>query len=276
MRLVYERILRVAEALREFGRENVRVLEDLDPQMNTAKMLVSCCSEVASIAMVANAVVSYVLSMRGEEYWSRYGEWICREQPRNVAEVIDSVKRFVKLTHRIAVKAKIARLERLSRCHNVLSALETRDLELVWKTLARCLGTSPDAKTVVFAVKMFYYTLKVRGVEPEIPFTIPIPVDRRVAMMTYLSGIVSGENVFTVKTLLAKPNIVIDAWYQVARLCSIPPLEIDTVLWLFGTYAKLNSIQDIENMVLSKYGSLFPQAVLKRLVSELFYTLKLR
>ncbi|HID45490.1 MAG TPA: N-glycosylase/DNA lyase, partial [Chromatiaceae bacterium] len=37
---------------------------------------------------------------------------------------------------------------------------------------------------------MFYYTLKARGVELEIPFTIPILVDRRVAMMTYLSGIV--------------------------------------------------------------------------------------
>jgi len=120
LRLVYERILRVAEALREFGRENVRVLEDLDPQMNTAKMLVSCCSEVASIAMVANAVVSYVLSMRGEEYWSRYGEWICREQPRNLAEVIDSVKRFVKLTHRIAVKAKIAIPIRQSDIHGTV------------------------------------------------------------------------------------------------------------------------------------------------------------
>lgn len=268
--------MKVSEAFREFGRENIRVLENLDPQMNTAKMLASCCSEVAPIAMVANAVVSYALSMRGEEYWSRYGEWMCREQPQNIAEVVNSVKRFVEITHRIAVKTKIRRLEKLVRCHNLLSALETRDLELVWRSLAKCLGSNPNTKTVVFAVKMFYYALKARGFESEIPFEIPIPVDRRVATMTYLSGIVSGEDVSVIKTLLVKPSIVINAWYQVARLCSIPPLEIDTVLWLYGSHAKLGNIRDIENAILDRYGKLFSQAVLRKLVSELFYTLKLR
>ncbi len=276
MKIERQRIVSVAEALKALGRGGIRVLENMDPQMDAARRIEACCPGVSPSALAVNAVVSYMLPIRGEEYWAKFAEWVCKECPRNIVEVVESVKRFTLNMHRIAVKAKLRRLDKLVHCRDLELSMQNRNLELFWKGLAKCIGVDPESKTIVFAVKMLYYGLRAQGHEIEIPSVVPIPVDRRVATMTCLSMIVVTNGNCDPRKVLAKPRIARKAWFMVSELSSIPPIEIDTVLWLFGRYAALRDVHMIEAKIVNEYGKAIRVDILKKLISELFYALQTR
>jgi len=84
------------------------------------------------------------------------------------------------------------------------------------RDLAQVLGTRRNAKTVVFAVKMFGYAMRIAtGEFRTYPMEIPIPVDSRIEKLTKRFGDV-------------KP---ISFWNSVARSANVPPLHIDSILW---------------------------------------------
>jgi len=92
-----------------------------------------------------------------------------------------------------------------------------RDMTSLARDLARTLGTDPESKTVVFAVKTFGYAAReITGEYVPYPFDVPIPVDSRITKITRR---ITDEDPVTF-------------WNRVAERTSVPPLHLDTVLWL--------------------------------------------
>ena len=281
------RVAKVAKAFKEAGSLNfAKVFEEVDPQMGVARKLCGVAGALTPLLLAINACVSYLLTGRGEEYWSSFARYVAsvRSYPRNYLEVIELVKDFVSRSryHARGRVAKLSRLSKLLKCR-VLSKFEDPNLEFIrdprtlLKTLVGCLGSSEYSKTLVFAVKMYYYGIKAcYGKNMVLPRSIKIPVDRRIAYLTYTSGMVEvGDEVGRediIETLMKRSRIVRLAWDRVSALSEIPPLHLDAPLWIIGRYVKPEvKVGEVVRAVNELIRGRLPRRKVELVVKELLY-----
>ncbi|MCD6428681.1 MAG: N-glycosylase/DNA lyase [Desulfurococcales archaeon] len=283
------RISRVAEAFRVAGGlKFAKAFEEADPQMKAAQKLCSVSSYLTPLLLAINACVSYVLAGRGEEYWSSFADYVASAGrcPSTYLEVTELVKEFVSESkyHRLARAAKLSRLSKLARC-SALKRFEDPHAEFVTnprsllRVLTDCLKSSGHAKTVVFAVKMYYYGVKAcLGIDLVLPDEVEVPVDRRVAYLAYTSGMleVSGgtSREEVIRKLMVQAEVVRLVWDRVAKLSGIPPLHLDAPLWIIGRYVGLGkSVEDVIEEVEELLGGRVPRDKLELVVRELLHRL---
>lgn len=228
---------------RSVGLQGVMAFEDEDPQMRSAKTIEARCPGTAATALYINALVSYMLPMKGERYWSLFAEHITRSCPRGWERLIESVKRFTRSVHRFGVRQKLNRLEVMRGCGRLENLIRVGDYVGLWHETAGCLRTQRDKKTIVFSVKMAYYGRRAAGHRETLPMKIPMPVDRRVARASILSGVIEGAG--SVKDLMRRHRIVAKAWGIVADISGVPPLHLDSVLWVITSYWGLPSPHEV-------------------------------
>ena len=283
------RIAKVAKALKTAGGLRLaKAFEEADPQMKAAKKLCGTYGDLTPLLLAINALVSYMLAGRGEEYWNSFTAYASTvgEPPENYLGLIELVKEFVSKSkyHGLARAAKLSRLNKLLKC-SALAEFEDsndeilNDLYSLLRVLAECLESSESAKTIIFAVKMYYYGVKAcLGTDLVLPAEIKVPVDRRVAFLAYTSGIIDvGEGLSrgeVIKKFKHRAGVVRIAWGRVAELSSIPPVHLDALLWIIGRYAEAGkSIGDITNRVAELLGSRLPESTLELVIKELLYKL---
>ena len=238
VRVSYKVAKRIAGLLRD---ENARGLldraEEADPQMRAVEKIRSRIGRSADAAfyVVGVATISYQLSAKGEVHWSLAAEFATNDPLQSLR---DFAARSPSL--RLARQARLARVEKLARYYPVFVARYREYLQNplhLWKDVAEALGADPYSKTVVFSVKMFYYAAKVEGLKVHLPTTIPLPVDRRVCLISLASRLVEGYEPTLEgarKLLQREAKLVADAWSLVGELSGVPPLKIDALLWLLG------------------------------------------
>jgi len=213
--------------------------ECVDPQMRAIEGILGKYSDLKDAAFYAMgvALVSYMLLMRGEEHWALAVEYASTNPVRDLKEFAASSPSI-----RLRREVRIRRIRRFATYYyRYLEVFDRycRDLELLRKDLARITGARPDAKTIVFAVKMFYYALKASSIKTLLPPTIPVPVDRRVCLVSLLSGVVrpllaNDPRVEARRLLSRAPKVVQKAWNLACRGGGVPPLKLDALLWLVG------------------------------------------
>jgi len=238
------RVARVANAFKTLGLEGVKAFEDADPQMEAALRIARACGRLCPAVLAVNALVSYMLEVKGEEFWTGLAEHVERVGcGRGHEDVIKAVELYTRLRNRRFAGAKLGRLHKLLKCPQVTEAAVAGDLRRLWRSVSSCLEASPASKTVVFSVKMAYYGLRALGEDVSPPPDAPMPVDLRVSRVTYLSGMatparVSGVN-DAVDALMRKASLVRRVWGRVSELSRIPPLSLDAPVWFVGGLAGL-------------------------------------
>ena len=211
-----EQIVRLVGCI---GVDGARFIEEhIDPQFKALTHLYHHIEDRNAFPrlVVANALVSYQLSGRGEEWWWEFAHWFSR---REVKDIYEAYSKFLpkSRTNRRLVHAKLKRLE---RAKGFLMEMDVdryyKDMLSLRDALAGVLNTRKDAKTVVFAVKMFGYAMRIAtGEFVPYPMEVPIPVDSRIERVTKRFGRVDP----------------IHFWNTVAGRTGVPPLHIDSILW---------------------------------------------
>lgn len=212
--------MHIARVIEEIGVDGARYIEEhIDPQFQALMFLYENVNDkILFVPLVtANALVSYQLSGKGEEWWWEFARWFS-EHPI-VGGISSAYAEFLpkSRTNKRLANIKVKRLERVE---NFLLAMRPEayyeNMVQLWKDLARILETPRNAKTLVFSVKMFGYAMRIAtGKFVPYPFEVPIPVDSRIKK-------------FTEKLGAEKP---IPFWNDVARESGVPPLHIDSILW---------------------------------------------
>ncbi|MET1128689.1 MAG: N-glycosylase/DNA lyase [Thermoproteota archaeon] len=232
----YERIWSVARVLSMVPPEAVEVLVERDPQYDAVKVMVKCTGALSVALAVANAIVSYRLSVRGEEYWQEYARFIQRAAAAQItsdANPADIVSEFLLESrgNRVQREQKAKRLEKARSLLKRLAAnpSEYTDLKRLRDELALSLGSDKASKTVVFAVKMAFYAFRALGMDVRNLGEIDVPIDRRMSILTRSSGMlrVSPELIMS-----RCRDAAVQAWRRVSAASGIPPLKLDTLLWL--------------------------------------------
>ncbi len=238
-----DRLLRVSAILVSSHIRNlVRRLEDEDPQYLSVRDLVEKRGiNETSVLAVLNALVSYRLAMRGEDWWRCWSRYHINIPVRNdLVALVEDETRFVEECRGAVFQrsAKIKRLQRMrSRGLPVLRILYGSPLRIFdsaqWliKGLAQALSSKPYAKTIVFAAKMAYYTGRTVNRERMAPWDAMIPVDLRVACFLYSTGIIETTGY---REIMRDPRKAQEAILELAKQIGVPPLNLDTLFWRTG------------------------------------------
>jgi DNA-(apurinic or apyrimidinic site) lyase len=272
------RVRAVAEAFSHLGRDGVVAFERRDPQMGSAVSLAMKCGPVKASALLGiNALVSYMLTERGEEFWDSFSKFASE---RCSSDPVSVVIEFTRIFNRFNLKAKLTRLQKVMKCLSYAGMETFTDLEKYWSFLRKCLNLKGDEKTLVFSVKMVYYGLKASGMKVEAPSNVPIPVDRRVSIVTLTSGIIKGSEPTLqgirkdAAELMRRRRRVTSVWNEVARRSAIPPLHLDAPVWLVGRYvnswSRRNALEGLKHIGLDEEIGINK---LRRLIDELLYLL---
>ncbi|RLG87132.1 MAG: hypothetical protein DRO15_05295 [Thermoprotei archaeon] len=279
----YKRIERISSIIRSLGLEFFKSIEIIDPQFNSLSRLCSFCNpKLVPLLGIVNALVSYALNCRGEKYWNEFCSHMALHcnSINNIESAISSVIEFLQISqcNKLYKEAKVRRLKKLLLCKNIEIVLQKQCHEvlagkLLQKTLAKCLGTEQELKTIVFAVKMYYYGYKAcLKTDLVLPMDIPIPVDRRVALITCTANLIDAD-CKDIKTVMKSSDIVRKIWSYIAELSGVPALHLDSFIWIIGKHVNLR--RDKPSIVASILNELrdFYCEDLEKLVKELIFKL---
>lgn len=278
-----ERVKAVSTVFKSLGREGCEEFIRVDPQYVSLSKLQSFCGAISVELATINGLVSYALSMKGEEFWRLFADFTASRcsEVGDFRGVVKLVEEFTRSYNKLYLEAKMRRLSKVLRCTDAFESLKKGQIKEYLNKLSSCIDVEKESKTVVFSAKMAYYVLRSAGVNTDLS-RIPIPVDRRVALVTLTSGLLSPlkrvKNMFKelenlAEELLRHPKFVRIVWETVSEESGIPALLIDTPLWLIGGYIKtLRTDEIVRN--LRSLGLLINESLLTHLVNELTYALR--
>gem|GEM_PF-161382 len=243
-----ERISIVAEKLSSLGLEGALKIEEVDPQFQAVKLITSRMGLGPALTLIVlNSIISYRLSGRGEDYWNEFALYVSKaSEPKSLVEAVKLVLGFLS-TSKINVALRASKTSRLLRASTakVLEpddiAKQTRNLRKFAEALALSLKSRWSSKTIVLSLKMICYAYRARyGRALIAPFSIPIPIDSRVAKLSWTSGVIDVEGAGprkwsdVIEAVMSRPRVAQGAWSSVAKKSGIPPLHLDSILWLVG------------------------------------------
>lgn len=274
-----DRVEALAEALSRVSPGAVEVIELSDPQYGAVRRIAKRHGGPGVALVVANALVSYKLSLPGEEYWNEFADAAVEaETPRTSDDVIAFMERFLSSSkgNRVLVAQKLSRIR---RAKSVLEVLVKQPdtytmLSRLVGDLSRSLGGRGDEKTIVFAAKMAYYYYRALGLDAD-THGIPLPIDRRMALLTSTSRLIEAPP-SRIMTRLRREAL--QAWSMVADSSGIGMLHLDALVWL-PAYRIEKLIQRGINIAREEYarrlveysrGSI-PWSLARRLAREILY-----
>ncbi len=245
---------RIQELARRIGEKSLVLidwLETVDPQFKAVTQIVDAhgCG-VAATAVVANALISYQLTGRGEDYWRGFGEALSRYNVPSISSLLGFFEQFLDTTryNRMAVSAKKMRVRRF--LGSSVAAKLWRDplvyaeeIRRLPRELSKAMRQDETSKTIVFAAKMYYYVAKACGARVMDLTGIAIPCDRRICLMTLTSGVVARRGAVCVEKkhvyeLMGRyREVAVEAWRIFETLSGIPCIRLDALLWLLARFA---------------------------------------
>ena len=234
---------RIAELLRGLGIGWVREFEERDPQYIAISRLCSGLGHDVETVLkltILNALISYQLTGKGEEHWNYFADYFINNKPTDLCR---DFMNYV-INSRYLARYRDSRLRRVRNTCPQVARLGVGnylgDLMALWRFIARAANARGEEKTIVFAVKMAYYVGRACGLNINVPMDIPIPVDYRVTVITLCSGLtpitVSRHDVTSLaRELMTRRRAEIQGvWGEIGRLSGIPPLNLDSVVWVLG------------------------------------------
>ena len=201
-------------------------IENQDPQFLALKKLFNSKKlkkEDFLFAIICNALVSYQLSGKWENRWQEFANffinynfnWNFLEAFENLLKNSKNNKRFIS--------------NKLKRIKKILSFYSTfkKNFEFYFEnlvdfntTVSQIMEQKSEAKTIVFATKMFnYWSRLILNKIIYFPFEIKIPLDSRLTNLYNIS--------FQKKW---KPTQILNFYQNLSETLKIPPLHLDSIL----------------------------------------------
>lgn len=184
--------------------------------------------------IIQNALISYQLSWKWEKWRDEFSiflvDYFWYFSKINIEDnfqfrdyILGKCKNNCRLK-----KAKLDRIQKTLKYFSQLNNLKLlknyyKDMNSLNEFLAQMMDQKKDAKTIVFAVKMFAYWARI--VFDNIisyPFEISIPIDARLIKIYQISTWKFDVNNKEIKLFFE----------NLSQKYNIPPLHLDTLLWL--------------------------------------------
>jgi len=177
--------------------------------------------------ILANTIICYQLSWKWEDYWDEFSDYFGLPPNLPLAGeeiVIENLIIFIKQSknNKRFIDTKIKRLKKLEVFLEDFEWKEEyyfHNMEILRDELARTMKQKKDAKTIVFAVKMFnYWARNVFNKVNCFPESISIPVDSRLTnLFEKYKWNYTDINKF---------------YFDLSKKLDIPELHLDAIVWV--------------------------------------------
>ncbi len=178
---------------------------------------------------IANALVCYQLSGKGEDYWEEFSLAL---QDRKINSFSD-IKMFfedflpVSKNNKRFVNVKLGRVKKLKKFYMKFlqnTEIYYKDMDKLANDLAKVMNQRMDAKTIIFAVKMFSYSARnVFGYLEYFPETLMIPIDSRLENL---------HKKYNDQQKTTSKKDVKEFYVDLSKKLDMPLLHLDAVLWV--------------------------------------------
>ena len=177
--------------------------------------------------VIQNALISYQLSWTWENRWEEFSSYIIDNIDNFLSNNCLFWQKFLK-NCKYNLRFRNVKLERIKKTLSIYNTIKNnwkkfyKNMTQLNKLLAFTMKQDISAKTIVFAIKMFWYWARINYKFIPYPFEIDIPVDSRIK-----------------KIYLKEKNInqagnkeIINYFRQISRQIWVPPLHLDSLLWV--------------------------------------------
>lgn len=261
------RVKKISQTLKEVFDDGILdTFIEMDPQYKALKNIYLSLRDqsLTTIIAIANSLISYQLSGRGEDYWREVGEFFSKTRLSNCMHLYklftDFLTKYTKY-NRLGIQYKLKRLgiffeSKIIDQIQLDPCMYNKDQYTLLETLSKIMRQPKYAKTIVFSVKMYYYVARFICKNTVPDPRIPIPVDRRIAYISFTSGLITIPNKIhleNVKDMIRKAirskyrNEIIKAWFLLSEHSGISCMLLDTIVWLIGKY--VDPFKSIDEMV---------------------------
>lgn len=176
--------------------------------------------------ILQNALISYQLSWKWEDYHEEFVDWVLKNNNFEKLDFYDLFKNFLWecKNNRRFFKVKLDRIAKsLDFYYNFETKFYYEDMDKLSQDLWKIMKQSKEAKTVVFAVKIFsYWARNVFWYLNYFPSSLMIPIDSR---LENLYKFFIWKEKYTKKEI---KNFYID----LSNKLNIPLLHLDSILWV--------------------------------------------
>ena len=211
--------------LENFTTSSAIKIENSDPQFLSLKKLFNEIKNKKFFLplIIANSLICYQLSWKWENYWEEFAVFFWKNpvDEKNFLEAFEKFLNWCKNNRRL-LKIKFFRLKKFFPFLKKFSEQEKffyDNLEIFLEEIAKIMCQKKSAKTIVFAVKMFWYWWRIFfGEEKIFPKNIKIPIDSRLEKIfeKYWKNYKNSKNFFE----------------NLSEKLQIPELHLDAILWV--------------------------------------------
>lgn len=211
--------------LKKYSIDDSIEVEESDRQYIALKNLYNNIinKEVYLWLILANSIICYQLSWKGEDYWEEFSVYFSKINIQK-DDILKELWNFIKQSknNKRFIDTKVNRLEKLKIfLKNFINNEEYfyDNMLILRDELAKSMKQKKDAKTIVFAVKMFSYwarnSFKKLNFFPE---NINVPVDSRlIALFEKYKWDYEDINKF---------------YFDLSKKLNIPELHLDALVWV--------------------------------------------
>jgi len=250
------------EKLKKYSLDDTSKIEESDRQFIALRKLSEKISRenigIFLWLIIVNSLICYQLSWKWEDYWEEFSKYFLEKFEKNFLnrkKILDELKNFLKNSknNKRFISIKIWRIEKIEKSDffqkffskdlsEDLSEKFYQNMENLRDILSEKMNQKKDAKTIVFAIKMFWYWARNFFEFQKYPDKIKIPIDSRL------------ENLFKIynykydnleKNLEKKSEKNLEKIFknskifysELSKKLKIPELHLDAILWV--NYEKL-------------------------------------
>lgn len=214
------------ELLKNYNIDDYIKFEENDEQFLALKSLYNNLEKNKNFFLfyiIANSLICYQLSSTWEKYWKEFSIELWKYLNSWKTDIYNFFQFFLKNSkwNKRLIEIKLKRILKLEKFLNDFIEKQEyyyENMLILRDKLSKVMNQKKDAKTIVFAIKMFSYWARVYfGKIVYFPFDINIPIDSRI------------EKIF--KKYWKNENIK-EFYWKISKKLNIPELHLDAVLWI--------------------------------------------
>ena len=180
--------------------------------------------------IIVNSLVCYQLSWKWEDYWEEFWKILENKNLNNFPEIYNFFEKFIpeSKNNRRFIDTKLKRVKKTDNFYldfTSKSEFYYKNMDLLALELSKTMNQKIDAKTIVFAVKMFSYWARNIYDFQYFPENLMIPIDSRLENLYKKYENVDDEIKINIKEIK-------NFYINLSKTLNIPLLHLDAILWV--------------------------------------------
>lgn len=185
--------------------------------------------------IISNSLICYQLSWKWEDYWEEFSQILKNKKFSDFLEIYNFFEDFISNSknNKRFIDTKLNRLKKLENLYEkFIWKIEFyyKNMNLLALDISKIMNQKFDAKTIVFAVKMFSYWARNIYDFEYFPENLMIPIDSRLENLYKKYSSYSDFMIEKVQKVDDKK--IKDFYIDLSKKLKIPLLHLDAILWV--------------------------------------------